>query len=289
MTITISTSCLHAQISPKGAELIRLQDERGRDLLWSGDPAVWAGRSPLLFPIVGGVRDDRIRVDGVDFPMRRHGFARTSTFEVIETDPSACRLRLTSSDATWHAYPFDFVLEVAYRVEDATLAVTAAVTNPGQRPLPVSFGFHPAFRWPLPYGGSKEEHEIRFERPEPAPIRRLEGALIGREARRSPIAGHQLVLRDELFERDALILDQVASRSVEYGVPGLRSIRVTFPAMPHLGIWTKPGANFICIEPWHGYASPEEFEGEFADKPGMTLVPPGESTAFAMGISITAV
>lgn len=287
MTVRLTSASLHAEISSLGAELTRLQDEDGRDLLWSGDPAVWAGRSPLLFPIVGAVKDDRIQVDGHHYTLKKHGFARTSVFEVVETTSSLARFRLASSEAIREVYPFDFLLEVVYRIEGHTLSITATVTNPGQRPLPASFGFHPAFRWPLPYGGTKDDHEIRFEHAEPAPIRRLNGSLIGREAHPTPMEGHRLALQDELFATDALILDQLASRAVEYGVPGRHSIRVTFPNIPHLGIWTKPGAPFICIEPWHGYASPEDFDGEFFDKPGIVLIPAGAAKAFQMDISIT--
>jgi galactose mutarotase-like enzyme len=118
--ITLSNPTLTAQISALGAELVVLRDEEGRDLLWNGDPAVWAGRSPLLFPIVGRARGDRIRVSGVEYPIRQHGFARTSPFEVIEAAETFCRLRLGSDASTLAQYPFDFKLEVAYRLEEAT-------------------------------------------------------------------------------------------------------------------------------------------------------------------------
>jgi galactose mutarotase-like enzyme len=284
--IPLSTPALQAQISSTGAELVRLQDETGRDLLWSGDPAVWSGRSPLLFPIVGGVKNDRIRVDGVDYPLKRHGFARTSEFEVVEATSSLCQLCLRSSAATRQLYPFVFQLDLTYHADGARLIIIALVTNPGCQPLPVSFGFHPAFRWPLPDDGTKEAHEIRFERAEPAPIRRLKNGLIGREPHPTPVVGNRLSLREDLFLADALIFDRLISQSVIYGVPGQRSIQVQFRNMPHLGIWTKPGADFMCIEPWHGYASPEDFDGDLTEKPGIVLISPGSTETFAMAIAI---
>jgi galactose mutarotase-like enzyme len=284
---SLSTPALQAQISSTGAELIRLQDETGRDLLWSGDPAVWAGRSPLLFPIIGGVRNDHIRVAGQEYTLKRHGFARTSDFEVVETTPSLCQLRLRSSEATRQHYPYEFQLEVTYHADGSRLIVMAAVTNPGSVPLPASFGFHPAFRWPLPYGGARDAHEIRFERAEIAPIRRIKSGLLERQLHASPVMGNRLELRDDLFLADALIFDRLASHSVSYGVPGRRLIEVRFQNMPHLGIWTKPGAGFVCIEPWHGYASPEDFEGDLTEKPGIMLIQPDHTETFAMAISLT--
>jgi galactose mutarotase-like enzyme len=283
--ITLSNPTLTAQISALGAELVVLRDEEGRDLLWNGDPAFWTGRSPLLFPIVGRVRDDRIRVGGVEYPIKPHGFARTSPFEVIEATDTICRLRLGSDASTRAQYPFDFRLEVTYRLDEATLAVSASVLNEGPREMPASFGFHPAFRWPLPYGGAREAHEIRFEAPETAPIRRPQSdGLLALAPEATPVKGDRLPLHDGLFRNGALVFDSLASRSVRYGVPGKRSLTVSFPDMPHLGIWTKPGAGFVCIEPWQGHADPEGFEGELAEKPGIVLIPAGDARSFRMKI-----
>ena len=126
MSVTISSPQLRAEVSADGAELIRLQDEQGRDWLWDGDPAFWTGRSPLLFPIVGRVRNDRIHINGLEYELPKHGFARTSRFEVEEANASQCRLRLCSSEATLQRYPFPFQLDVTYAVEGATLSITAA-------------------------------------------------------------------------------------------------------------------------------------------------------------------
>ena len=286
MSVTVSSPELRAQISENGAELVRLQDEQGRDLLWDGNPAYWTGRSPLLFPIVGRVRNDRIRVGGSEYELPKHGFARHSRFELEEATESRCRFGLRSNEGTLKQYPFPFRLDVTYGIENNTLTITASVINAGPSPMPVSFGFHPAFRWPLPFGAPREAHVIRFEREEAAPIRRPVDGLIGRDAETSPVEGKTLLLRDSLFEADALVFDHPKSRSVRYGAPSGGSIRVDFPDMPHLGIWTKPGAGFICIEPWQGHADPEGFNDEFSAKPGVVLVQPGESRNFIMEITV---
>jgi len=286
MTVTLSNAHLEARVSPQGAELIRLRDEQGRDLLWDGDPAFWTGRSPLLFPVVGRLRDDRALIDGRAYSMKQHGFARLSTFDVIDAGPDSCRLRLSASDATREQFPFDFRLDMTYRLDGARLIIVASVLNPESRVLPVSFGYHPALRWPLPYGGERYAHEIRFEVPEPAPLHNLSDGLIGDASRPTPVQDNRLPLHDDLFHDGALVWSTLASRKMRYGVPGHRSVSVSFPGMPHLGIWTKPGAGYVCIEPWQGYADPVVFEGELGDKPGIVMVQPGESRDFAMEIAV---
>jgi galactose mutarotase-like enzyme len=164
--------------------------------------------------------------------------------------------------------------------------MTASVTHTGAALLPVSFGFHPAFRWPLPYGAPREAHEIRFEKDESAPIRRPVDGMISRAGYPNPVEGRSLKLEDSLFEADAIVFDRLQSRSVDYGAPGGGSLHVAFPDMPHLGIWTKPGAGYICIEPWQGYADPEGFDGELSEKPGIVLVEQGGTRAFTMTVTV---
>jgi galactose mutarotase-like enzyme len=284
--VSISGGGLRATVSGLGAELRRLCTDSGLELLWDGDPAVWAGRSPLLFPIVGSVKDDRVRIGGADHAMSRHGFARTATFALVDAVPSRCTWRLRPDAETRKRYPFEFQLDVTYALAADGLSITATVTNQGDRPMPVSFGFHPAFRWPLLPGTAREAHEIRFAEPEPAPIRRLADGLLAAEPVPSPVSGQRLPLADALFVNDALIFDRLQSRQVSYCAPNGPTLTVAFPAMPHLGIWTKPGAGFICIEPWHGFASPADFDGELRDKPGVVLLGPSASRSFEIRISV---
>jgi galactose mutarotase-like enzyme len=275
-----------AEISPLGAELVRLQDAQGRDWLWDANPAWWKGHSPLLFPIVGNVRDDRIVVDGREYPMKRHGLARISTFEPAESAPSRCAYVLKSSDATRAQYPFDFELRVTYALEGSTLAITAVVTNAGEAPMPASFGFHPAMTWPFPGDDVKTGHVLAFDEIEDAPIRRLRYGLLLDESFASPVEGERLRLDDSLFAADAVIFDVLKSRGLNFVAPSGRFVRFTFPDMPNLGVWSKPGARFLCIEPWSGYADAEGFAGEFAAKPGLVSIAPGASATFGMSIEL---
>jgi galactose mutarotase-like enzyme len=283
---SIRNAHLSAEIAALGAELMLLRDAAGRDFLWDGDPAWWRGRAPLLFPIVGRVPKDDIVVDGERYAMRQHGLARISQFTLVEAHAEQCLYRLASSDATRAVYPFDFILDVRYALEANKLAITATVSNTGGRDMPVSFGFHPAFRLPLPGGSARGEHVLRFDAPEPAPIRRLRQGLLLAQEFATPVRGDTLQLADDLFVDDALIFQHPVSRGVTYSSASGPSIRIEFPDMPNLGVWSKPGAGFVCIEPWHGYAAPEDFDGELRDKEGSLSVAPGASVSFAITIAI---
>ncbi len=290
--IRIASDTLSAEINPFGAELSSLRDAAGRELMTDADPAFWTGRAPLLFPIVGALNGGAYRVNGREYRLPKHGFARTLPFELVVRDADRAVFRLVDGPETRPAFPFAFTLDIAFQVtggDQPSLAVTATVTNRGQEDMPASFGFHPAFAWPLPYGGERADHAIAFAQGDAdMPIRRI-GAdgLIAPDPRPSPLAGDPptLTLRDDLFEDDALIWPEIGSRSLRYG-DGAHSLAVDFPDMPMLGIWTKPGARYVCIEPWHGIADPEGFTGDIWEKPGILRFAPGQSRSFAMGVTL---
>lgn len=285
--VRIATAALSAEISTLGAELQALRDEGGRDLLWDGDAAWWTGRAPILFPIVGAVAEDTIRVGGEAFMLPKHGFARKTEWALVERTETAATFRLEDTATTRAAYPFAFRLDLRFTIEGATLAMTATLTNTGAGELPASFGFHPALRWPLPYGAAKEAHRVTFAAPEPAPVRRIDGAGLMRPAPEpTPVAGDTLAPDAALFEDDAIIFDRLASRSLHFGAPGTRGLDIAFPDMPELGIWQKPGAPYLCIEPWAGYADSQGYAGELRDKPGILRIPAGSSHCFRMSITL---
>lgn len=287
--IRIGNGTLSAAINPFGAELSHLEDAQGRELMTNADPAFWTGRAPILFPVIGVTNDSVIRLDGTDYPMAKHGFARHSLFAVVEAGDDHARFALVDSEETRASYPFAFRLEIGFRLDGATLHVEADVVNTGDAVLPAQFGFHPAFAWPLPYGEERAAHRITFAADEPGELRRIApDGLIAADRRPSPLdGGRELLLHDDLFVDDALVWDPVVSQSVDYGAAQGPILRVEFPDTPRLGIWTKPGSRFVCIEPWHGIADPEGYTGQYRDKPGVFEVPVGETKR--IGYSVTLV
>lgn len=282
--IALRSGDLEAAVSPLGAELVELR-HRGRDLLWSGDARFWASRSPILFPVVGRVRDGVIRVDGRTFPMPQHGFARASVFEIRERTSSGCLMSLRDSSATRTHYPYPFNLDLAYAIEGAALRVEATVSNPGADVLPASFGFHPGFRWPLEPGLNKADYAIRFQAGETTTVARLDAdGLIAAQSEQLQHDGN-LPLGEALFARGAVIMLSALSREVVFGPRrGGLALRVTFDGLPQLALWMRPGAEYLCIEPWRGFADPEDFRGAFADKPGLVHLAPGDSARFRLDV-----
>jgi galactose mutarotase-like enzyme len=283
----IASELLRVEISALGAELAAIRDSAGRDLLWNGDPAFWSGRAPILFPVIGMLRDGRYRFGGQDYAMPKHGFARRSVFEVLPGAADAVTMRLDATPATRAIYPFEFRLDVTFAVQASALSITATIANLGDGSMPASFGFHPALRWPLPFGRPRAEHAIRFAEPEPAPVRRIDSdGFLTPTRHPTPVEGDHLRLRDDLFVDDALIFDQLGSRSVRYGASSGPGIKVRFDDFATLGVWTKPGAPFICIEPWRGFSDPEGFSGDIRDKPGIMEIPAGGSRALSMRLEL---
>jgi galactose mutarotase-like enzyme len=285
-TTTITSEGVSAKIASRGAELVALSTSDGDALLWGPDPSVWDATAPLMFPIVGRLVGDTYRVSEEQYQLPIHGFARSKHFQLVDANSSMAQFRLCWDEETIAVYPFRFVLDLIYSVSGATLTMTMAVKNVGAEAMPASFGFHPALRWPLPFSQSRSAHLIMFEREEPSAVRRqTHRGTINPQLYFTPVVGRLLQLNDELFRNDALIFDKIASRTLWYGSEIGPNIQVDFPDMPCLSLWSKPGAEFICIEPTHGYADPEGFSGDFWDKPGIFIVEPGREKRGTMSIS----
>ena len=285
--VTITSGVLTAAIDPLGAELTHLRDADGRELMTDANPAFWTGHAPILFPVVGMPFGETIRVDGTAYPMKKHGFARHARFDTMRTSDTSVTFALTDSADTRASYPFAFRLELTYTLDGATLDIAARVMNPADAPLPASFGFHPAFAWPLPYGQDRGAHRILFDADEPDALRTIAAdGTIAPARKASPLDGRELRLRDDLFANDALVWDAVRSDGVVYGAPAGPRLRIAFPDTPMLGIWTKPGAAYVCVEPWHGIADPEGYTGDYRAKPGVFEVPARGEKHIGMSVTL---
>jgi galactose mutarotase-like enzyme len=285
--VPLSSAELSAEVNPLGAQLSVLRDASGRELLWSGDAAIWAGRAPLLFPIVGTLAGGSYRLGEKTYPLPRHGFARGRQFNVVAATSSKATFRLIADEATAQVYPFRFQLDVDFALNGATLTVTSSVRNVGQEEMPASIGYHPGFRWPLPYGEPRAAHFIEFADDEGPSIRRLDAdGLLSPTQHPTPVVHRRMALDDALFRDDVVIFDEIRSRSVSYGADKGPRIRVSYPDAHYLGVWTKPGAPFICIEPWQGIADEAGFSGDFRKKLGVFALAPGAVQSLTMQISL---
>ncbi|WP_266368924.1 aldose 1-epimerase family protein [Tellurirhabdus rosea] len=280
---------LRVTIRPKGAELTSLFNKKtGIEHLWQADPAVWPWHAPNLFPVIGGCLDNEIRVADERFPMGRHGFARQSEFTLEEALPEKARFSLHSSAQTEASYPFRFCFQIIYRLDNATLTVIYKVTNEDNQPIYFSVGAHPAFAVPFTPGESYEDYMLEFQKEENYDRHLLsdEGFFTGQT---EPVlaVGNQLPLTRDLFDKDALVFKTLDSRRLT-----LRSrhhdhaVTVTYPAFPYVGIWAKPGADFVCIEPWLGCADTEGRKVDISQKEGIQTVEAGSEfeAGFTIGV-----
>ena len=283
--VTIRNDALTVGVNTRGAELTSIRTADGAEWLWQGDPAVWAGRAPILFPVVGRNLDDNVSYGGRSYPMKIHGFARGADFVIAEEKPDAVTLRLTDSGETRAQFPFPFILDVTFALTGDTLVKRAEVRNPGGEAMPVSFGFHPGFVWPLP-GGKGKTHLVTLAVAEEPPTRRLgERLLYSLTDEPSVFTDGRFVPKAADFARDAIIVAEPASRSLTFGVDGGPEVAVGFDGLESFGLWQKPGAAYLCIEPWQGHAAVVGKGSAVEDRPGNVWIAPGAVRAFTMTVT----
>jgi len=284
-TIRIENAELAVEVSTLGAEMQSLKTSDGRDWLWNGDAAWWTGRSPILFPIVGKAPGDRLAINGTTYSMAQHGIARRREFAIVEQSASSCRHELVSTPETREVYPFDFRLTLEHRLKARCLSVTATVENTGDMLLPFGLGFHPAFLWPLQGAEGKSHSVILDNGAEPAVIQ-LEGGLIGKTLPTSPFKAGRLALSHDLFANDALIFPEGAGTGLTFAAEGGPSLHFTFDNLPNIALWQKPGAPFLCVEPWHGMAAHAGGTAELVERPFTVALPAGDSMRFGFTLEI---
>lgn len=281
---TITNGCLTVSVKTCGAELCSIKSSEGFEHLWQADPAFWNRHAPVLFPMVGKLRDGRYELDGKTYEMTPHGFARDMDFTLTEQSENSLVYQLLPTAETRARYPFEFVLTITYRLNGNGLSIEYKVRNTCASPMPFSIGAHPAFN----LHGPIEESFLEFEKAET-----LDTCLVSKQglifSETAPVLKNSnlLPLSKTLFDRDALIFMDAKSEKITLGAKNSsRRLTVEFPGFPELGIWAKPGAPFVCIEPWYGYADPEQPYGDIWNKPGILTLESGETFTCTHRISV---
>lgn len=279
MDFTLSNASLTAAVRTRGGELVSLRDRAGTEYIWQGDPAFWSGQNPILFPIVGSLRDGRVDVGGQTYEMGRHGFARRSEFTLTDQGPDFAVLELRESPETLAQFPRPFVLQVRHQLLENGFSTTFAVENPGPEPLPFCIGAHTAIRCPLFPGERFEDYELAFDQPEDADTLLLNARGLLKGGGKEPMLhSGKAALDYEVFRRlDTLIFQGLRSKrvSLRHRAAG-RGVALDFREFPMIAFWTKPGAPFLCMEPWHGCAACTGESGRFQDKPHVITLAPDE-------------
>jgi len=276
---TLQNDLLSISVTPKGAELASVKQlSDGTEFMWQADPAFWKRHAPVLFPIVGRLKGDSFVYEGKSYTMTQHGFARDREFVLVESGPDFLHFTLLADDATKEKYPFEFALHLRYTLTGNSLRIDYKVENKGETAMPFSVGAHPAFNCPIQAGEGLRDYEVVFEQEEEAARHLIEGGLFTGET--SPMLGNadRIQLVEGIFDLDAIVLhdlksEWVALRSKTSG----REVRMSLQGWPYLGIWAKPGAPFVCLEPWQGLADYTTATGDLMEKVGIQVLMPGQT------------
>lgn len=271
MPITLSNRYLHAEFEFKGAELTRLKDvENNRDLLWDADPRFWGKHSPILFPIVGALKNDTYYYNDAAYKLPRHGFARDMDFILLQHTETEVLLSLTANAETLKHYPFLFQLNVRYQLKERTLVCSYEIENPSQTPLLFSIGGHPAFAVPVNRQGTYGDYYLSFNEDEQLNCLNIKDNLITEELTIIPLEQGKLSLAHEMFYNDALVLRDLKSKQVKLdNIKNEHGLCLSFEGFPYFGIWAAHDADFVCLEPWCGIADGQEHSQQLTEKEGI--------------------
>ena len=274
----ISNAHLFLAVHAKGAELasVTRRDDQ-TEYLWQADPQHWGRHAPVLFPIVGRLKDDQYQHEGQTYAMKQHGLARDKMFALSDSGPDFLHFTLEADAQTRQQYPFDFALHIRYTLRGNEVTVGYTVENRSQAMMPFSIGAHPAFNCPLGEGEAFGEYFLQFEQPETCDRHLLQDGLYTGETVPLLQGDDRLPLSAELFADDALVIHQPRSRWVALrSSRSERAVRISLEGFPYLGLWTKPGAPFVCLEPWQGLADYTDHRGILKEKAGIHLLMPGK-------------
>ena len=267
--VIIRSDALEVEISSFGAEIQSVKNYNEIEFMWCGDKNIWDGKAPILFPICGGLKEEKYIYKNKEYSIPKHGFAKHMNFDLENKEFDSAVFLLKSNEDTLKCYPFDFELRISYKVERNKLHINCNVKNMKSDPMYFSFGSHEAYSCPE----GIDEYDVVFEKSETLDSYKVNGNLITDKTVRVLENNTVLPMKTDYFKTDALIFKKTKSKSVTLAQRnGSRKIKVTFPDFPCLLFWTKPGAKYLCIEPWCGMADIEGSSFDFTKKEGIVEV-----------------
>ncbi len=272
-------------VLPLGAELCSVYHKQHRlEYIWQG--AAWAKHSPVLFPIVGQLKNNEYIHQHKKYSLPRHGFAREKIFELVKQDAKQIVFRLKEDESTLINYPFHFQFDIQYTLNDTALEVTYHITNTGNEKMYFSVGAHPAFRVPLDLRNDYKDYYLEFDQVEDSGRWPLKDGLI--DVASTPFFTSQKIhLTKDLFSTDALVFKKMKSKYVDLrNTKNAHGLRFAIHQCPFLGLWAAKGSDFICIEPWQGIADSVNATGEISEKEGILNLESGENYQYTWGIQL---
>lgn len=282
-TCTIKNEKLAVTIAAHGAELSSIYDKANdRELVWQADPAFWNRHAPVLFPNVGKYYGGHFTYNGTDYPMGKHGFARDTEFEQAASGENFVTYRLCADEESKKVYPFDFVLEITHRLNGNRLTVEWNVKNTDDKEMYFTIGGHPAFNVNVLPDTDFEDYSLVFkegtEKLSYVLLDAESGTAIGDKVYELELTDSKYALKKDMFDKDALVFDGGQIEWAALALPdGKPYIALESKGFPNFGIWSKPGAPYVCLEPWCGRCDNKGFEGEISEKPGIIALKAGET------------
>jgi len=286
--IELSNDYINIKIKKKGAELCSLYNRTlALEYIWQANPSIWPWHAPNLFPIVGALVNNEVYIEGAPYQLQRHGFARHANFVVIESSGKHAILSLRYNKETLKAYPYHFEFQVIYHLENESLKCTYKVINIDSRTIWFSLGAHPAFNIPFFSYERYDDYYLEFNKEESLSRTHLPSAgYVNGEQSAFCLDGRKLRLNEEIFDQDALVFKTIESKEISIRSKNHpHALKINYPEFKSLGIWAKPGAPFVCIEPWLGYADDEHAKGSIEEKEGIISLSSGH--VFETSFSIT--
>lgn len=277
---------LRIEVATSGAELSSIYHKNHKqEYLWQGSPDWWPRRSPVLFPIVGKLNANLYRMNGKIFSLPQHGFARDMEFKVGRRGTNTVEFVLESTEELLQKYPFPFELKIIYSLNGVQLYIHYEVKNEGLKHMYFSIGGHPGFA--LIPGETPADYYIEFEKAETLDRHLLQEGLFSGKSERVISNEKILGLNNDFFTKDALVFKNMKSSSLHMkSRKSDYAVKLTFAEFPYFGIWSKPGAAFLCLEPWCGLSDTQGFEGEFSAKEGIQSLEPGKTFLRSFSIEI---
>lgn len=275
MIVELKSKSGLVKIDSKGAELISFQDVFGVEYIWQKDAKYWGRSSPILFPIVGNLRDDKVIIEGKEYKIPKHGFCRDAEFKVLFQSETKAIFSYCDTEETREVYPYKFNLTLTYSFEDGKLEIGYCVLNQDEKPMDFCIGAHPAFNIPIKNEGDFADYVVGFNKKESdgCPIYDVEKLQVNISNRINLLdEKNQFNLSYDKFDEDAIIFDKLKSDSVSvFSKKTGRGVQLDFDAFDFLAFWTptKQDAKFLCIEPWCGMAVCSDEDNEFTSKRGV--------------------
>lgn len=277
MMILLENENIRVTIAEKGAELRSIESKTtGLEYLWKGDPQYWGKFSPVLFPIIGALKENKYIFENQEYELPRHGFARDHEFDVVQVSDEEVLFTLSDSTDTFTTYPFPFKLGLRYKISGSAVSCSYEVYNPGENELLFSVGGHPAFAAPLTRADSYEDYYLEFNKDEALTYYKIADNLISDERVTLALENRKLKLQHHLFYEDALVLKDLKSNTIALkNNKNDNGLYFRFENFPYFGIWAARDADFICLEPWCGIADGISHDQQLSNKEGIVSLLPG--------------